>query len=81
MYIYTLTPCAETEAFADSEKEVIASVIAAIAAAATASVGPAARLGAGLSATGVTGLNEVIQSLQSAVASLQTAAKINWSTS
>lgn len=71
----------EATLFLDSEKAVIAALIAAIAAAASASIEPAATLSAGLSATGVTGINDVVQSLQGAVASLQAAAKINWSTS
>lgn len=71
---------AEATAFTDSEKAVIAAAIQAIYAAAESSVGPATALSAGLTATGVTGLNGVVQSLQSAVASLQAAATINWST-
>ena len=68
----------ETTAFTDAEKAVIASLIEAIAAAATSSVGPAARLAAGLSATGVTGLNGLVQSAQAAIVALQAAAEINW---
>lgn len=68
-------------AFTDAEKAVIAGVIQAIAAAAIASLGPAATLDAGLTATGITAITDVVQSLQSAIVSLQATAKIDWNTS
>jgi hypothetical protein len=60
---------------------VVAAAIQAIAAAASASISPATRLSAGLSATGVTTLGQLIQSLQTALVALQAAAEINWTTS
>jgi hypothetical protein len=60
---------------------VVAAAVQAIAAAASASISPAAKLSAGLSATGVTALGSLIQSLQAALVNLQAAAEINWTTS
>jgi hypothetical protein len=71
----------EATAFTDAEKAVVAAAIQAIAAAASASISPATRLSAGLSATGVTTLGQLIQSLQTALVALQAAAEINWTTS
>jgi hypothetical protein len=70
----------EATAFTDAEKAVVAAAVQAIATAASASVSPAARLSAGLSATGVTTLGSLVQSLQSALVALSAAAEINWTT-
>lgn len=74
-------PSTEAVAFTDAEKAVIAAVVQAIATAAVASFGPVATLSSGLTAIGATGVSDVVQSLQDAVASLQAAAAIDWNTS
>lgn len=71
-------PNTEIAQFTEAERAVLATLIQAIATATTASIGPVDRLNAGLSATGVTALNEIVQSLRVAVASLRAAATIDW---
>ena len=56
----------------------LSTLIRAIATAATSSIRPVVDLNAGLTATGVTALNQVVQSLQTAIVGLQSAAAINW---
>lgn len=68
----------EITQFTEAEKAVLTTLIQAIATAATASIGPVEKLNAGLAATGVIALNEVTQSLRTAMVSLQAASIINW---
>ncbi|XPS92901.1 hypothetical protein M3J09_002277 [Ascochyta lentis] len=71
---------AQLTAFTDAERAVITVLIQAIVAAASASLGPAAALSAGLAATGVSGVAEAVGGLQVAVTQLQALATIKWST-
>ncbi|KAF2012033.1 hypothetical protein BU24DRAFT_267990 [Aaosphaeria arxii CBS 175.79] len=71
---------AQATLFVEAEKAIVATLIQAIVTAATASVEPAGRLSAGLTSVGITGISDVVQTFQSAVASLQTAATITWET-
>ncbi|KAH8725270.1 hypothetical protein GQ44DRAFT_727076 [Phaeosphaeriaceae sp. PMI808] len=64
--------------FSEAEKGVIGALTQAIITAASASIGPAGVLGAGLSAAGVTGLGDIITSLQSSFASLQATTQVTW---
>ncbi|KZM26564.1 uncharacterized protein EKO05_0005414 [Ascochyta rabiei] len=70
---------AQLAAFSEAERVVVATLIQAIATAASASLGPAAQLSGGLSAAGLTGLADVVGGLQVAITSLQALATINWS--
>lgn len=70
--------CTELSQFTEAERTVVSTLIQAIATAAASSTGPIVNLNAGLAATGVTALNEVVQSLQTAIVGLQSAAAINW---
>ncbi|KAJ8114867.1 hypothetical protein OPT61_g3356 [Boeremia exigua] len=67
--------------FTNSEKTVFLTLIQAVITAATASTGPIVKLNSGLTATGVTTLQEVSKSLQGAVAGLQAAGTVDWTIS
>ncbi|KAJ4311417.1 hypothetical protein N0V94_007955 [Neodidymelliopsis sp. IMI 364377] len=69
---------AQATAFSNAEKAIITGLIQAIVTAAIASYEPAASLSAGLTAIGSASVTDVVQSLQSAVVALRTAATIDW---
>jgi hypothetical protein len=74
----TTDSIAEATAFSDAEKAIIASLIQAIATAAVASFEPAANLSAGLATIGTASIADVVQTLQTAIIALRTAATIDW---